>query len=112
MWFSDGHRTAFVLPRDVVKLLKRSFNAVDRLYALGLHGQAESLDALVEELLDDLDNAGAELDAESPDVSETGIEDYELDESVDEGDFRSASGLYNYWEPDMLVASDAGFQEW
>ena len=110
VWITDStFSPGFQLSWDVVALIKRGFHAIDILYALARWEEAEHLDHLMEELLDDLDGAGDELDTESADILETGIEDYELDETADEGAINPPLSLEQYWEPDMLVASDSGF---
>ena len=106
---ASAHMPGFVLQQNTLELIKRSFHAIDRLYALARWHEAESLDHMVEELLEDLENAGAELDTESSDALGTGIEDYELDESADEGYISHSANPQDYWEPDMIVASDSGF---
>lgn len=96
---------AYRLSDEYAALVEHAFGAIDRLYAGGRPEAAEDLDAMVDELLDELDAAGAELDAESADVQESGVEDYEVDECSDEG-FLDGTATLHYWEPWMLVASD------
>jgi hypothetical protein len=89
--------------------LQRAGGACDELYALGRFREAEDLDAQLEDAIEWITSALEEVVVESYDDAdhETGIEDYELDESSDEGYFDSTT-LAQYWEPDMFVASDDG----
>lgn len=96
-------------PRQWQALLARAALACDRLYALGRFQEAEELDALLDDAIEWLSSVLDELAVESHDDGdfETGVEDYELDESSDEG-YLDGTALVQYWEPDMVVACDDG----
>ena len=105
-WITDdGPGGGFRLPAEEAAAIAGILPVIDRLYAEGRDAEAEDLDAQVEDLMEQLDDAGEELDSESWDVAETGIEDYETDECDDEG-FLDRAGLWDYWEPHMLTATD------
>jgi hypothetical protein len=97
------------LRSEVEQLIDRGIAAVDHLYAAGYFKSAEDADAMLEDFFQELEWTAAELEAESWDVRESGIEDYEVDESVDEG-YIGGSTMSDYWEPHMLVASDGAVE--
>jgi len=93
--------------REWQPLIERAERTIDSLYASGnrcCNDAAEHLDALLEEFLEFVHTSLEELYLESHEDLETGIEDYETGDADDE-----APGPDEYWEPDMIVASDPGF---
>ena len=106
LWISDSPHKTFVLSTEKVVGIAGAITAIDGLYAAGRTAEAERLDAAVEQLMEELEAEGTELDTESSDVYESGIEDYEVDETKDEGFISDPSDLEDYWWPFMLVASD------
>lgn len=53
----------------VRSVIARALGAIDLLYAAGRFDEAEALDAAVEEILSEIDDAADEMDAESSDVA-------------------------------------------